>query len=279
LNPLGDYFNFRVDSEHETGDIWVNIPTFGLLPHKVGPGIVITPACDLSNGKVETATLLPVVTLAQYLGSSAFTQQAVGELNGLLSKASLQTTSLSEVLGDTCTSVHEVLVAAISALQPSDLTQRLHAGLRVVFGTPPDDSTTDARALFGEKGYHKLVEAIARNASRPEIHFIPSDRYPRELSAIEAHSVTLFRYPITVPIAILDSAQDLEQTDWRLSCDRLVSRYRIASEFSTFRPEKRARIRERYMADIITRYLAVYLRLGSPDFPQNVLQSIVDELK
>src|SRR5207249_4320046 len=49
---------FYVDfpaGELATGDIYRDLPTFGLLPAPRAPGIVITPACDLAQSKTPTA--------------------------------------------------------------------------------------------------------------------------------------------------------------------------------------------------------------------------------
>jgi len=65
-----DYYELDPPLEHAPGDIWSDLPTFGVLPADRTAGLVITPACDLSNRKVETITYLPVITVRQFGCSS-----------------------------------------------------------------------------------------------------------------------------------------------------------------------------------------------------------------
>lgn len=66
------YYNSHPSGDHATGDIWANLPSHGLLRETFVPGLVITPACDLAQSKVETITYLPIVEVHEWFGSSSF---------------------------------------------------------------------------------------------------------------------------------------------------------------------------------------------------------------
>src|SRR4051812_20228192 len=53
------------------GDIWSGLPTHGLLGTPHVSGIVITPACDLANHKVDTVIYLPVIRVLRYYSTMA----------------------------------------------------------------------------------------------------------------------------------------------------------------------------------------------------------------
>ena len=72
--------------DHRTGDIWRHLPTFGTLTRVSTSGIIITPACDLANRKCEMITYLPIIPVADYIGSSAFRHECWQEILPLLSR-------------------------------------------------------------------------------------------------------------------------------------------------------------------------------------------------
>jgi hypothetical protein len=81
--PLKAFYKELVTNKHCTGDIWSNLPTHGLLKENYLPGIVITPACDLANDKVETITYLPVISISNFLTTSSFLIEIKSALLGI----------------------------------------------------------------------------------------------------------------------------------------------------------------------------------------------------
>jgi hypothetical protein len=87
-----------------------------------------------------------------------------------------------------------------------------------------------------------------------------------DLSPIAKHSVTLFRYPLTVPVSLLDAAQDTLLTDWNEATTALAREEPMAVACSGLRPLKCLRLQSRFLADLLTKFVALYSRIGSPDF-------------
>jgi hypothetical protein len=277
-NPIGDYFNLVVDSAHATGDIWADLPCLGLLGVTPIRGLVISPACDLSNRKAEMITYLPILPLRRFFQSYAFARDVIAKLNSFLNELKLESLDAGSFLGGNNAQI-QALEAKISDLK-DNATERakISAAVRLLHGDSDQDSDmTDARMLFG-RDFERISEKIVRNALRPDVHFVPSDGYKPEISAVPEHSVVMFRYPITVPIAVLDAAQGDRELEWSDTCEEIARIFPIALSFSSHRPEKRARIEDRYMADLLTRYLSLYMRLGSPDFPEGIVAMLSQEI-
>lgn len=66
-----DYYDFHPSLDHRTGDIWHNLPCFGLLRRNFLSGVVVTPACDLANDKCDTVTYIPIVPVVDFLNNHA----------------------------------------------------------------------------------------------------------------------------------------------------------------------------------------------------------------
>src|SRR5947208_622781 len=66
-----DYYDLYPSLDHVPGDIWVDLPTCGVLPFQHLAGVVISPACDMANRKVETITYLPIVTVRTWFSTVA----------------------------------------------------------------------------------------------------------------------------------------------------------------------------------------------------------------
>src|SRR5438105_2178746 len=82
-----DYYDRNPSLDHVPGDIWSDLPTFGLLRAPTAHGLVITPACDLANRKVETITYLPILPISAYLTTAGFLPDVARGVNGQLEAA------------------------------------------------------------------------------------------------------------------------------------------------------------------------------------------------
>jgi len=76
------YYDALASMEQQVGDIWKGLPAFGHLRKHSVTGIVITPACDLANRKVETITYLPIIPVRDYLLSRGFAAELVRAIKG-----------------------------------------------------------------------------------------------------------------------------------------------------------------------------------------------------
>jgi hypothetical protein len=84
--PIGpsDYYEQFPSADHQSGDIWANLPSHGVLGAARLACVVITPACDLVNRKVETLTYLPIVSVCAYLASRSHLPEILRATNGQL---------------------------------------------------------------------------------------------------------------------------------------------------------------------------------------------------
>lgn len=78
----------------------------------------------------------------------------------------------------------------------------------------PSSVTSRLRLLFTDKEFEQTAEKIVRNSYRLDLHFLPADGQPKDWSAVAEHSVVLFRYPMSVPLDLLDAAQTQSLKDW-----------------------------------------------------------------
>jgi len=285
-----DYYDSVPSADQYSGDIWSDIPSFGILPLEFVTGLVVTPACDLANRKAETITLLPVLPIHSYLSSISFLPELKRSLEGQLSAGgmgsllSLPPGYIRPTKGD-LTAMKEMVT---SSLSESGLSAKARGSLaRAVSGidllgmtctgSVTRDSTEKVKHLMGDKAFGDLLSKIVRNGYRLDLHFLPSDEQKREWAGVAEHSVALFRYPVTVPTELLDLAQATREDAWTGVVDHLSPMYPCADRFSR-RPLKRLRVRPRFMSDLLTRFTAVFSRLGSPDFTDNTVARYVKEM-
>src|SRR5437879_9870854 len=100
-------------------------------------------------------------------------------------------------------------------------------------------------------------------------HFMPSDDQDPIYSGISAHSVVLFRYPLTTSIELFDLAQDTTESSWPDAIAQAITYLPAAESFRSWRPMKVISMRAEFLHDLLSRYVAVYNRIGSPDFSRN----------
>lgn len=60
------FYSLYPDGYHATGDIWMRLPSMGLLSREHVSGLIVTPACDLANCKTETVTYVPIVPVSEF---------------------------------------------------------------------------------------------------------------------------------------------------------------------------------------------------------------------
>jgi hypothetical protein len=289
--PIGaaDYYDLFPSTSHNPGDIWTGLPTFGVLDVATAPGIVITPACDLSNGKVESITYLPIVPVRRFVISRAVLPEIKRAISGLLEAGGM--TNLDELpaghswpmSGDL-----KVLSALISeqladALLPKKIQvvlQRAQRGLEILTHccaeSSADISLAQLIALIGQRDWTTLMARIITNA-RSDSHFLPADEQRPDWSALSEHSVALLRFPLSIPIEVFEMSQRVTPDQWDPAAKAMARLLPCVSSIPV-RPMKRLRLQERFTADLLTRFTAVFTRLGSPDFTPATVTKFTNDL-
>lgn len=281
-----EYYDCLPDAQHQPGDIWLDLPSFGTLKTETTLGIVVTPACDLQNNKTETITYLPIVSINQFFALFA----ALSDLRGatqsmwtnLANQKCLTDRRFSAIpTEEEIASLRTELGAAVFPTKLAEQKLRVQAGLTSIEAiVRPNQATIDFEhlsLLFGSRDWTTKMERLVTNALRADCHFLPAMTAPVLEGALDNHSVVLFRYALTAPTELLDLASDSSAPDW----ESALKRYRAlpaAKHFALRRPLRIARVHARFMADLITRYLSLYVRLGSPDFAKSQVAQLVRSL-
>ncbi|MCK8504224.1 hypothetical protein [Myxococcus fulvus] len=283
------YYDLLPTLEHRPGDIWSDLPTHGILRLSTAAGLVITPACDLQNRKVETITYLPVVSTHQFFASAFFAATVVGQVNHLVAQLSGPSDVRIPQLGRAAAADElrkmQLRITEFGEKAGNDkshrLIERISLGVAHLHGsvsTQMQGASLDAlRSLFGEKEWGAICEKLVRNSLHSGLHFLPADKQDPDWSGVVAHSVVLFRCPLTAPIEIFELAQDISLSDWGVAMNSIRDATPMAGAFK-LRPIKRMRLQSRFMADILSRYIALYGRIGSPDFTQETVRTLSREV-
>jgi hypothetical protein len=285
-----DYYDYFPTTAHNPGDIWVGLPTFGVLPVPHLPGLVITPACDLSNRKVETITYVPILPVSAFIVSRSAALDVKRAIEGQLEAAGLSgLLSLPEGFetpnGAELTSGLKVISEALGGPAVQDKVrralERIASGLRILrhmsVPGPGAETLKDLQNLLGEKALRESLKRVITNA-RPDVHFLPADDQKREWATIPVHSLALFRYTLTLPIEIFDIAQRVSELDWSQATAKLRTVLPCVESLPV-RPMKRLQLRPRFGSDLLTRYTGVFGRLGSPDFTGDTVSRFIGEIE
>lgn len=284
-----DYYDVVPPIAPAAGDIWSNLPTFGLLPGGATRAIVITPACDLSNRKVATASYLPIIPLRRYFLSPSFVPTLRRETNKHLAAAGLP------LLQEPSTWFAPPPLPTLEAARDGCnnrlrqqcnknqrvATTRASAGLTLLCACHRPDAACFPQAAFtqafGENRWQATVQQIVRNSYRLDLFFLPSDGQPTSWSAIPDPSVVLFRYPFSAPIQLLECAQDVQLADWAAVIAELRPLLPGIDAFSA-RPLKRGTLRAGFLGDLLTRFVSMHVRLGAPDLSDELVGEIVRDI-
>lgn len=217
-----DFYESLPSGTHSTGDIWAQLPTFGLLNDGVA-SIVITPACDLAQKKCETITYLPILPVAEYLSSSAFYSETWQAIQDVLAKLKLSHLVIPPNRFELpIKSEIEDVIAKIGQGKKTDegtksqlaRVEYYNSYIQTVLsgGKPSVDLI---EKIITKSKFEKILSALITNAYKADIHFLPADGQPAAYSGIPTSSVILFRNPLTIPISVLDAAQHCTADQWR----------------------------------------------------------------
>ncbi|MHB1056286.1 MAG: hypothetical protein ACYC0F_00205 [Rhodanobacter sp.] len=284
------YYDALPHSGLRVGDIWSGLPAFGHLKRHEWKGLVITPACDLANRKAESVTYLPVISVADYLCGRGFAPEFVRVIKGQAPVAGISLSEAWDVKGAvlpphhdiTAVSSYAAAIAANSKLgQKARLAgSRIEAASAVLQGVLSPQGASLAKAVacaLGDKEHSRYVQDIIRNAYAADIHFLPADGRKPPMSVIEEHSVVLFRYPVSLPIEVLELADNVRIIDWQSALEAAAADHPVLRNMSA-RPVRQGALKPRFLPDLISRFAALHIRMGSPDFSVETVKSFATDM-
>jgi hypothetical protein len=282
-----DFYDVHPSVEHRTGDIWSDLPSFGALPCGFVSGLVITPACDLANWKVDTITYIPVVSLRTFFTTRLSLQRIKDEVSSQLDTAGFSTIldippgyispRIEELRAARTHLRNESSNAALGKKQREAIERAINGLIvlgNIAANTPDPGDFSRVQGLFA-KQFREWHSRILRNAVS-DVHFLPADRQRAEWSAIPVHSVALFHYPLSLPIAVLELAQQHYAAAWDSIRQAHAQGFPCLSHM-TRRPIKKALLRHRFVVDVIARLTNMFGRLGSPDFTTHTLERFMQD--
>lgn len=285
------YYDAMPHAGLQAGDIWSDLPAFGHLNRRYWKGLVITPACDIANHKAESITYLPVISVADYLCSRGFSAEFVRVIKGQASIAGISLSEAWDVKGAVLPPIREVTAVlrdaeAIAAnvklgQKVRQAGSRIEAASKVLRGVLNPQGAPLAKAVacaLGDKEYTRCVRDIIRNAYATDIHFLPTDGRKPPMSVIEEHAVVLFRYPISLPIEVLELADNIRITDWQSARHTATADHPILQNMLV-RPVRQGTLKPRFLPDLISRFAALHIRMGSPDFSAETVESFTTDMR
>jgi hypothetical protein len=273
---LSEIYDFAPDVTHSAGDIWRGLPTFGLTPNKTCTGIIISPSCDLANEKTETISYLPIAPLRNIICGPPFHRNSLIQLREALNTADLVDEARSiqdKAMGFSVQDVNQLIARVAKMDQKDKKVLRVVDCLRNAEIILQNDAARFPE-ICKSREYAKIVEGLVKNAVRSDMHFLPADGLRDPRSLLKVPSCAMLRYPITIPVHVLDLANDVLIKDWESAMKALAAEYHLADEFKE-QPLKMLKLRSEFLSDLISRYLALFLRLGSRDFSDQQVANFV----
>lgn len=281
-----DYYKNLPANEHETGDIWSGFPCHALTNKETTTVIVITPACDLSQKKSETVTVLPIISIAEYLYSKSFYSEIWNEFSPRLKALGDEDYSPESRL------VNPPIIKLREAIKKIDtqkkqkyqqLRDQINAYIEyIIYVESKSDQqkemcAPDISRILGSKKFSEILKRIFKNSHKSDIHFFPAYPNAGKFSAIPVHSVALFRYAYSVPIEILDTAQASSENWWEQDKKTLSDHIPMIKSFKEW-PIKLSTLKDDFLSDLISRYLGMFMRLGSRDFTEHTINEFISEI-
>lgn len=289
LNTLNkEYYNRNPYGLIEPGDIFTNLPTMGLMKSDFTPGIIITPACDLANGKTETITYLPVVPLKDWLCSVSFYPEFRSHFHSLWNQFELLAKSpLSKQIEGK--EIIELLKDELSKINLSvikDKKKEVHNQILLCFElleNMMNDQCINHDYNKVKRALPKIEQSIAKvvsNSYASDLHFLPiEDENIEKAYTLKNYSIVMFRFPITVPFEVLDIAKDINienSASWSAHKNSRPNKV-CYSSFNDL-PMRGLRLNQEYLSDLLTRYISLYVRIGSPDFGRLMTEEIINKI-
>lgn len=281
-----DYYDHLPEPGHATGDIWCGMPSYGVLKTPKVAGIVITPACDLESSKSETITYLPILPIDEWFATFSMLTEVRGAIQNVLNALTSHGARplLPRVPSHADVAATREFLGTLTGnekLKPQ--VHRATSGLAIIEAIIERDTWRVAprylSELFGERDFEQRCQKLVRNSLRADTYFLPArGRWAVDgEDSLAEHSVALFRYPLTAPVAILDLASDAEPFDWEHALDEYKP-LPAAQFFRDRKPLRVARLIPTFFHDLLSKYTALYARIGSPDFPERLVSRLASDI-
>ncbi len=250
------------------GDIYRGLPSFGLLPRERVAGIVITPACDLEQSKTPTASYLPIVSIAEFVAMPETRRRLIAGFSDLGKQH--QQRDLRGMGAEALTEVVEKAAVAAQGTKRSRL-EGLRDYLKATIAGDNNGVVEGFRRAQTPKAFSQEIRALIADKYN-DTHYLPAPL--SDLPAFEDHSVALLRYPLTIPYPVLELANDPtvteRATEWLAALrDVNVDPGRWAEP-----PLRCHRLAAPVLADLATRFAALYGRIGSADLSQEAVERV-----
>lgn len=186
----------------------------------------------------------------------------------------------SSAIKEAIKSIDAYLAAKQRGAKELAALQRAKAGLTILLSI---DNSTIAQVptnLIAEtfKEWGNIKENFVRNSFSSYVHFLPSDEQSLIFSGLSSHSLVLFRYPMTVSVEILDLAGTSTEVNWHHVVNANLSSVPFLENYRDIMPVKTISLRSEFLSDLLSRYVAVYNRIGSPDFTSASISRICEEV-
>lgn len=276
-----DYYSIFPDGYHITGDIWMRLPSHGLLHCDYISGIIVTPACDLANCKTETITYVPVIPLTDFYKMPEFKAEIIRSTKECLGRIGFANLAITE------NSLNYELKEKINTLNlPKDKKNdqlRICKAFEFLSDQPAKFIDKDGSHIFDVilgKNWKNIKSKIIRNSYRNDLYYLPPDNQATEWSPIPVHAVALLRYLITVPTSFLNCAYESDERNWPKNRNNLIEKkYFWCYQCHESLPPLRAlRLKDAFLSDLLTKLISIYVRLGAPDLHPTVLAKIESEI-
>ncbi|WAF89145.1 hypothetical protein NRZ28_13335 [Aeromonas hydrophila] len=268
-----DYYRTLPLFSIETGDIWTNIPTLGLLDIEFSNAIIINPPCDLAQEKTRVITFLPIIKIKDYIYSPEFYYEMQKDFSKQFSACNLKCERYNLPQDTDIQGIINNLNKDKSNKKTVDKLREYIKYIKYI-QSPQNNNKPDISKIINIKS---TIEKIIKNAYASDIHYLPPDNQPAAHSTIEDHSVALFKYSMSYPYEIFYTAMHSLEELWDEDIKKLNEINKTAHLFKKY-PINSLTLKDDFLSDFMSRYLNMHLRFGSRDFSSDDINTYTQEI-
>jgi hypothetical protein len=270
-NTIADMYYIQLPTGGPTqGDIWSNLPCIG-GSNEPCVGLVITPRCDFSHSKSPVLNYLPIISLEQYVLSVAcfpHIERVIGEIReGLRTKVSALNV---DSLFDLDVPIEEIrnevgLLRSASNIPRSKQLERADADFEAGYEKvkeltallrKPRLTFEQLKIAFNKKRLATIQKDLIKN-NNADTYFLPPC-----IGLLESPSLVLLRHIYTCPISTIFRSRS-ERSD------------RPGGPTSNPSPERLLRLASPFIESLISKFAALFMRVGTRDIPDPVVQTFI----
>lgn len=266
-----DFYVRNPSVGHKPGDVWKDIPVSSIGSEMLLNAVVITPSCDLAQGKTEVVNLVPLIPVKDYFYIKPFYNEIFSGVKGILAQfggVSINRFSLPNP---------QEVETAIEIMRMSkktshkDMEKLIEYAKYIKYSLDRSQEVPDISKIVK---INDIISKIIRNSYKSDIHFFPKLNNRTDYT-LKEHSVALFRYVFSVDIDILDLASRISPDDWMQASSE--SNIPDIKKFSSF-PVRICQLKGDFLTDFLSRNLNMHLRFGSRDFHTEDVERFVEEV-